>query len=74
MFFVVYSAVEGFCAGIGYLFLRRMEKCIRLRGKMVLRLREMPCGIFLRVGGGCVDAVIGDFVYIYGVIFNVCWL
>jgi hypothetical protein len=40
----------------------------------VLRPRGGSCGIFLRGEGGCGDGVMGDFVYIYGVIFNVCWL
>ena len=75
-----------FCAGMGYLFLRRKEKCSRLRGNQlpnppgmlcgdVLRgnglpnPRGGPCGIFLCGDGGCGDGVMGDFVYIYGVIF-----
>ena len=37
-----------FCAGMGYLFLRRKEKCSRLGGKMVLNPRGMPGGNVLR--------------------------
>ena len=45
-----------------------------LRGNGVLSTLGMHGGIFLRGEGGCGDGVMGDFVYIYGVIFNVCWL
>ena len=40
-----------FCAGMGYLFLRRREKCSRLCGKMVLRPRGMHGGKVLRGKG-----------------------
>ena len=40
-----------FCAGMGYLFLRRMEKCSRLRGKKVPNPPEMLRGNVLRGNG-----------------------
>ena len=40
--------VATFCAGKGYLFLRRKEKCGSLRGKMVLNPRGMFGGNVLR--------------------------